>query len=133
MIPLTKLKMVLIAPIPSANESTATEVSPGLFLSIREPYLVSCKRSRIILSPLLLFPFSPLCSFPRRFKLRVINRHILLDVNVFFGCPEMTVVQIRNDDREWQLHAIDFGVVLEVRLFRVESQCSRGQNSPSHE
>src|SRR6185436_14525925 len=43
MIPLTKLNMVLMAPIPSANESTATEVSPGLFLSIRAPYLVSCQ------------------------------------------------------------------------------------------
>src|SRR6185369_12652442 len=33
----------------SANESTATEVSPGLFLSMRAPYFMSCQRSRIIL------------------------------------------------------------------------------------
>src|SRR6185503_9957292 len=102
MIPLTKLNMVLMAPIPSANESTATEVSPGLFLSIRAPYLVSCqivfiappvlRRSRIEDGrsriedrewriairndqSSILYPLS---SFPLRFEFRVINRHILL-------------------------------------------------------
>ena len=94
---------------------------------------------RSILNPLssILYPLSsilnPLSSFPRCFEFRVINRHILLDVIVFSGCPEMTIVQIRNDDRERQPHAIDLGVILEVSLLRIESQCSRRQHRPSHE
>ena len=34
----TTLKMAVFAPIPSASESSATRVKPGVFRSIRRPY-----------------------------------------------------------------------------------------------
>ncbi len=38
-----RLKIAVFAPIPSANESTATIVMMGVFVKMRKAYLVSCK------------------------------------------------------------------------------------------
>src|SRR6266705_698725 len=48
---LIKLKMELLAPIPSARVRTATTVKPGLFASVRQPYRKSCKNPFIRLPP----------------------------------------------------------------------------------
>jgi len=40
---LITLKIVVLAPIPSARETTATKVIPGVFQSIRMPYRRSCQ------------------------------------------------------------------------------------------
>src|SRR3954464_9119956 len=39
---LTRLKIAVLAPMPSASDNTATSVNPGLLASIRRPYLMSC-------------------------------------------------------------------------------------------
>src|SRR6266849_2356945 len=42
---LTKLKIAVFAPIPSASVSTATAVNPGFLLSMRRPYRTSSTNS----------------------------------------------------------------------------------------
>src|SRR5580692_11117877 len=38
------LNTAVVAPIPSASESTAASANPGLFLRFRAPYRTSCQR-----------------------------------------------------------------------------------------
>ena len=45
---LVKVKMALLAPIPSASDSSATSVNPGLFASVRKAYLKSCQTDPMI-------------------------------------------------------------------------------------
>jgi hypothetical protein len=47
----TMLKIAVFAPTPSAKESTAMLVKPGLFQSARSPYRVSCNNV-VIQTPL---------------------------------------------------------------------------------
>src|SRR5262245_37743589 len=41
----TRLKMVVLAPIPRARDIAATKVKPGFFISIRKPYRMSCHKN----------------------------------------------------------------------------------------
>src|SRR6266849_1746384 len=46
----TTVKMVVLAPIPSASDSTATVLNPGFFVSMRPAYRMSCHRVRTFLT-----------------------------------------------------------------------------------
>src|SRR5438552_1366045 len=92
MIPLTKLKMVLMAPIPSARESTATEVNPGLFLSILAPYLASCRRSRVIFC----LPFPALLAL----ALCLAARHSRTNLRAM-SCVTLNAVSIEETNCAW--------------------------------
>src|SRR5271154_3858268 len=47
----TTLKIVVVAPIPSARVRMATAAKPGLFASIRSPYRTSCHSVCIVRFP----------------------------------------------------------------------------------
>src|SRR5438067_18793 len=44
---LARVKMVVLAPMPSVSESTATSVKPGFFTSMRTAYFRSCRNVSI--------------------------------------------------------------------------------------
>src|SRR5437588_315234 len=44
---LARVKMVVLAPMPSVSESTATSVKPGFFTSMRMAYFRSCRNVSI--------------------------------------------------------------------------------------
>src|SRR5947207_12256813 len=44
---LARVKMVVLAPMPSVSESTATSVKPGFFTSMRTAYFRSCRNVAI--------------------------------------------------------------------------------------
>src|SRR6185312_3863270 len=44
---LAMVKIMVLAPIPSVRESTASSVKPGRFISIRQPYFKSCRNTLI--------------------------------------------------------------------------------------
>src|SRR5882762_4465980 len=48
---LMMVKMAVLAPMPSARESTTTKVKPGLFLSMRKPPRRSCRKIPAITLP----------------------------------------------------------------------------------
>src|SRR4030095_3356768 len=41
---LKRLKTAVFTPMPSASDTSATAVNPGVFQSIRTPYRMSCRR-----------------------------------------------------------------------------------------
>src|SRR6185437_3460659 len=44
---LAMVKIMVLAPVPSVRESTASSVKPGRFISIRQPYFKSCRNTLI--------------------------------------------------------------------------------------
>src|SRR5271168_4915847 len=54
-----RVKMAVLAPMPSASDSTATNVNPGLRASVRKPYFRSCRSWSISVSRRMIALFAP--------------------------------------------------------------------------